>query len=275
MLRNAMLATVALLATSCDARTPDPGKANAPAQATASKATAPQPPATPAPTAAATARSVKVENALYDFEYAYPAKAAAIPALKAQLETRLATARTELEKSARADQVEAAKDNYPYRKHSDSVEWQVVTDLPGWLSLSAERYEYSGGAHGMTFYDALLWDREQASARVPLDLFLSKPALSGAIRQPFCAALNKERAKRRGEPVPAGSKDGFDECIDPAEHTVILGSGNGRTFDRIGVMVEPYAAGPYAEGSYEITLPVTQRLIEAVKPAYKAAFSAR
>ena len=56
---------------------------------------------------------------------------------------------------------------------------------------------------------------------------------------------------------------------------MIVGSSNGRTFDKVGVLVGPYAAGSYAEGNYEFTLPVTAALMKAVKPEYREAFSVR
>jgi Deacetylase PdaC len=272
MPRTAILSAMILLVTGCDGAAPDPSQAT-PTQHAAASANPPAPPAPPAKAPAG--RAVKEENDLFEFEYSYPAKAAAIPALKALLDKRLDASRSELVSKAKSDQAEAAKDGYPYRKHSAGATWQVVADLPRWLSLSAELYEYSGGAHGMTFFDALLWDREHNMARAASDLFISKAALSLAIREPFCAALDKEREKRRGAPVNRKSGDGFDECIDPAEHAVILGSSNGRTFDRIGVLVEPYAAGSYAEGTFDITLPVTERILGSVKPAYRSAFSVR
>lgn len=267
---SALLAGSAMLATGCDAGAPTAADAVASQPASAAPTSSASAPAAPA-----TGRKVEVENEVYEFTYSYPAKAAAIPQLKALLDKRLATARAELEKGAKADQIEAKQNGYPYRAHSAGSTWQVVTDVPRWLSLSAEMYDYSGGAHGMSFFDALLWDKQQNLARTASDLFISKAALSSALREPFCAALDKERAKRRGEPVNRNSGDQFDECIDPAEHTIILGSSNGRTFDRIGVLVEPYAAGAYAEGTFEITLPVTQRVLGSVKPAYKADFSVR
>ena len=276
MRRNALLAVIAvpasLMMSGCDAKPiPAPG-ATATATAPARPRPAPQASATATP---ATGRKVEVKNATLEFAYSYPAKAAAVPGLKALLDKRLDASRAELEKQAKADQAEAKQNDYPYRAHSASTEWQVVTDLPRWLSLSAEMYDYNGGAHGMTYYDAILWDREQNLARQTSDLFISKAALSAVIREPFCAALDKERAKRRGEPVNRNSGDQFDECIDPVEHTMILGSSNGRTFDRIGVLVEPYAAGAYAEGVFDVTLPVTERILRSVKPVYKDAFSVR
>lgn len=272
MQRTVLLSAMILLAAGCDAVTPEASQTAPAARASAEapSALSPEPPAK-----APAGRTEKEETDLFEFKYSYPAKAAAIPGLKALLDKRLDASRAELEGGAKTDQAEAAKNGYPYRKHSSGATWQVVADLPRWLSLSAEMYEYSGGAHGMSFFDALLWDRENNMARTASDLFVSKAALSAAIREPFCAALDKERAKRRGEPVNRGSGDQFDECIDPAEHAVILGSSNGRTFDRIGVLVEPYAAGAYAEGTFDITVPVTERIIGSVKPAYRSAFSVR
>jgi len=228
-----------------------------------------------APAPDAVARSEKEENDLYQFGFAYPVQAAAIPGLKALLDKRLDAAKADLVSSARSDKAEAAKDSYPYRAHSWEATWKVVTDLPDFLSLSADLYEFTGGAHGMSNFDSLVWDRRADTVREPLDLFTSKDALRVAIQAPFCDALDQERAKRRGEPVDRDSGQSFSECIDPVASTVILGSSNRKTFDRIGVLVAPYEAGPYAEGSYEVTLPVTGKVMAALKPQYREAFSVK
>jgi hypothetical protein len=55
---------------------------------------------------------------------------------------------------------------------------------------------------------------------------------------------------------------------------MILGSGDRQHFTRIGILIGPYEAGPYAEGDYEITLPVTPEVLAAVKPEYRADFAA-
>jgi hypothetical protein len=74
--------------------------------------------------------------------------------------------------------------------------------------------------------------------------------------------------------VDRTSGDSFDDCLAPSDVTVLLGSSNKQQFNRIGLIADPYAAGPYAEGSYEVTLPVTPALLKAVKPEYRAAFAA-
>ena len=218
-------------------------------------------------------RDEKISNDLYEFEYSYPAVAAQFPSLKAALDRRLIERKQALEKESRDDKKSAEADGYPYRPHSSGTAWKVVTDLPDWLSLSAEGYVYSGGAHGMSLFNSLLWDKQASVARKPVDLFTSASALDGAIRTPFCDALNLERSKRRQEPVDPNSGNEFDACINPLESTVILGSSNGATFDRIGILVGPYEAGAYAEGTYEITLPVTPAVMATLKPAFRSSFS--
>ncbi|PNU02177.1 DUF4163 domain-containing protein [Novosphingobium guangzhouense] len=220
-------------------------------------------------------RAEKEENDLYEFGYSYPDAAAALPGLRAMLDRKLDDTKGELVSSARSDKAEMAKDGFPYHAHSMQVDWKVVTDLPGWLSLSSEMYQYSGGAHGMSGFDTLLWDRGADTARKPLDLFTSQDALRNALRAPFCDGLDKAREGKRGEPVQRDSGQMFTECIDPTAQTLILGSTNGKTFDRIGVLVAPYEAGPYAEGSYEVTVPVTGKVMAALKPQYRSAFSVK
>ncbi|MDT0508782.1 PdaC/SigV domain-containing protein [Novosphingobium sp. MMS21-SN21R] len=237
-------------------------------------ATPPVPPSLPVQTPV-TARSVTEENDLYEFTYSYPAAAGAVPALKEWLDADLDKARAELVSDAKEGQADAKTNGYPFNPYSHSVEWQVVTDLPAWLSLSTLVGFYSGGAHPNYGYDTILWDRIAGKRRVPADLFTSKAALSAAIRDAFCKELDKQRARKREGQDLGGGVTEFDQCIDPAEQTVILGSSNGKAFDRIGVLVSPYAAGPYAEGSYEVTVPVTPKVLAAVKPEFKAAFVAR
>lgn len=220
------------------------------------------------------ARAVKEENKLYEFEFAYPAAAGAIPGLKSWLDSDVEKQRSELVANAREQQAESKKGDFPYRALGRWITWKVVTDLPGWLSLSADLGSYDGGAHGNSGFDALVWDRQANIRRAPIDFFTSKEALSRVIRKDFCAALNRERAKKRGTPIDPSSGDEFDQCIDPVASTVILGSSNRKAFDRIGVLIGPYEAGPYAEGTYEVTLPVTAAVLATVKPQFKSTFVA-
>lgn len=218
------------------------------------------------------ARSEKVSNDLYEFEYAYPAAAAAVPDLRAWLDADIETQRRALIEQAQEALAESRKSDFPYNPYGYWTEWKVVADLPGWLSLSASVSTYEGGAHPNHGFTALVWDRQANLRREALDFFASKEALSRAIRPQFCREIDRQRAKKRGEPVRQGGDDPFTDCIDPVANTVILGSSNGKAFDRVGILVAPYEAGPYVEGSYEVTLPVTDAVMAAVKPDFRAAF---
>lgn len=213
------------------------------------------------------------DNALYHFEYGYPAAAQAIPKLKAWLDADRAKQRTQLISDAREGRDAAKEGDYDYNPFDVSVQWSVVSNLPGWLSLSGSGYAFTGGAHGNSWSAGLVWDKAAGQSRAATDLFVSKAAFNAALRQPFCDALDKERSARREQPVNRNSGDVFDECIAPAEGTVLLGSADKAHFTRIGIILDPYAAGPYVEGSYEVTLPVTAAVLRAVKPEYRAAFA--
>ncbi|MXP41698.1 DUF4163 domain-containing protein [Altererythrobacter soli] len=235
--------------------------------------------ATPAATATATAeeeggaKSVDEESELYSFEYSYPAEAGEIPALRRQLDAELAGRKKELIASAREGMEQAEDSGFPYNAYSFSKEWKVVSDLPNWLSLSGGFSSYTGGAHGMYGLDSLVWDKQVGRGFPAAELFNSTEALDRALGERLCEALNRERKERRGEPVPEGSDEEFDRCVGVEDATVVAGSSNGRTFNRITVWFGPYVAGPYAEGSFELEFPVDQAILDAVKPAFRPAFS--
>lgn len=270
---------LALMAGGCSgAAAPDTEATAGPPAAGAS--VRPAPPEAPPSAAASEVESplvnaadlaIEDETDTYEFQFAYPAAAAAIPELKSWFEARREAARRELATSSERDREEAEKSGYPFRPHSFGANWQVVTDLPDWLSLSSEFYTFTGGAHGMSGFNARVWNRKTGTLQRATDLFTSPEALSGALRKRFCKVLDDKRIERRGGPLdPEGT---FSECIDPVRQTVLLGSSNGATFDRIGFQIAPYEAGPYAEGSYEITLPVDGAVMRALKPQYRASFS--
>lgn len=218
-------------------------------------------------------RKVKESTDRYEFEFNYPAAADAIPALKAKLDADLAEQRAKLVTESREAADEAKQEGYPFNPHSYSVDWKVVTDLPNWLSLSTIVSTYEGGAHPNYVFDALLWDKTAGKQVSAVDLFTSKEVLAKAIGPAFCDAIDSQRAEKRGERIDRESGDMFANCLDPLDYTVILGSAGRTGFDRIGVLVPPYEAGPYAEGAYEVTLPVSARIIALVRPEYRKAFA--
>ncbi len=214
------------------------------------------------------------EMAERSFTYNWPAAVSAIPALAqmlgAERDERLAE-----QKSEWADQrANCPPEAGACQNNSFELSWQIVADTKRFLSLSSSVYTYAGGAHGSYGRSSLVWDREAGEALDPAALFTSLDALGEAIRPPVCRLLDREREQRRGEPVPEGSTQWPHQCPVMEDTVIFLGSAKGKTFDRIGVYYGPYVAGPYAEGDFEFTVPISPAILAAVKPHYRAAFAA-
>jgi hypothetical protein len=219
----------------------------------------------------ATASNVKESNDLIEFVYTYPREAAAIPDLAAWLASDRAAKRDALIAAARRDKAAAEKAGFPYHAHSHLQTWQRMTNTPRFLSLSAEIQTYAGGAHGMTGFETLLWDRNRAKRLKPLDLFTSGEAFDAAIRDRFCAGIKRAKAAK-GILREEAPDSPFGQCPPASAQTVWLGSSDGRYLDRMTIAIAPYEIGPFAEGSYRINVPVTGALVGAVKDEFKRDF---
>lgn len=238
------------------------GKANATATATAT-----------ARTSSAEGVAVKEETELFSYTFAYPAEVDAIPALASEIQRQEDVTKSQMLADAESDRKASRGGAFPYRQHSLSVDWKVVADLPGWLSLTREFATYTGGAHGIYGVTSLVWDKQEGRAMEGIDFFVSPGTLTSAVAQTYCPALDRQREAKNG--AAPDRSDPFGQCPDVTELTIIPGSSNGSTFDRVGFYAGPYVAGSYAEGSYEVTLPVDARIMEAVKPEYRGTFSVK
>ncbi|MBB5987263.1 DUF4163 domain-containing protein [Sphingobium lignivorans] len=228
--------------------------------------------ATPAPDG----ETIAFEKDQVEFRYSWPGAAAAIAPLAASLRAEGEKLRKETEEAGRKEQASAKEGGYPYRGYSLTQDWQLAADVPALLVLQSEGYTFTGGAHGMPFVNTLMWDKA-GGRRLALDALFDSAALVNAIRARFCGALDAEREKRRGAPVDPNASDGipeFSRCVDPAKQVILPVSAGGRTLDTIRVVILPYEAGPYAEGIYQLDLPVDDAVRAAVKPAWRSAFGA-
>ncbi|MFC3213022.1 DUF4163 domain-containing protein [Novosphingobium panipatense] len=151
------VAGLALLVAACGGPGPadsPPGGSTIPAaEGPGAAATEPVASAAPSAPAPAKGRTVKEENEMYTFSYAFPDAAAAIPDLRVLFDRRLEEEKADLVSATRSEKADAEKEGFPFRPHAREIEWKVVADVPGWLSLSSTQYGYTGGAHGMTVSD--------------------------------------------------------------------------------------------------------------------------
>ncbi|WP_162139995.1 DUF4163 domain-containing protein [Sphingomonas sp. Mn802worker] len=222
-------------------------------------------------TSVAKAESVKTGD--YSFIYSYPAEAAAIPQLRARLNAEDKALKGKTARDAAAARRESKNGSFPFRAYETQKTWKVVTSTPRFLSLSSDAYEYTGGAHGNPSSGALVWDKARGVGIDPTQVFTSTAALQRVIAPTYCARLKAERSRRLAP--YKDTSDTFSQCPTLKELTLLLGSSNRQRIDRIGLIADPYVAGSYAEGAYEVTLPVTPAILSAVRPAYRAAFAAR
>ena len=213
-------------------------------------------------------------DAKREFAYSWPAAVGAVPGLVERFEDERDSALESQKSEWQEALASSPEDCVSCRGRGFEKEWQVVADLPDWLSLSADLYAYTGGAHGNYTKTSLVWDREGERALEGVEFFNSAVELETALGAKLCDALDRERAERRGAPVVRDGEWSTD-CPGIVEATVLIGSSNGETFDRIGIYFGPYVAGSYAEGAYELNFPVTASVFDAVKPEFAEAFSIR
>ena len=237
-------------------------------QATDAKAPAPRPSAP-----AVKPFSVEIKNDLMEFEFSWPAEAAAIPELDQRFRAELEKARAELLGSAEDDKARRDKEGMDYNPFLSSTVYRTEGQSARLLSLKAEFAGYEGGAHGNYGVGALLWDRRARREMTFADLFADRANRDRLLTQRWCDALRKAQEEKRGEPVGGGGM--FDECPGLDDIAIIpVDSNKDGHFNRLLLVASPYVAGPWVEGAYEIDLAVTPDLIAGLKAEFRPSFKA-
>ena len=201
------------------------------------------------------------------FAFAWPVFPAPMPALETLL--REEAARREAEGLRRLEQSLAElppdSDLSAMPPHGYDQFWSMTANTPVLLAMDAGISAYGGGAHDALSYETLLWDRA-AGRRIAFgDLFEDGNAAYALLRRQFCPALlamQQERGHTAADALP---------CPDLAAQPIALVSESG-PIRTITVLLAPYVAGSFAEGPYEVVLPVTRDLLSLIKPRYRAAF---
>ena len=261
-MRKILLAAV-LLGTACSAQVDSNSANQADAQA---NATAP----------AAAAQSIDEKTDLLTFHLGWPAEVSAIPALVEAVRAPALEHKAELLKDAASDKAERATNDYPFNAYEYSNDYKVAGATPHLLSLYDEWFEFTGGAHPMHGTTALLWDKKAGKAVKLADMFSGGlDQVNALFGKAYCSALDAERAKKR-EGMPKGDADDpFNICPKLSELVIIPKAGaNGAAFGKLWFHADPYVAGPYAEGDYDVELPMSAAAIAALKPEYRSSFAA-
>lgn len=272
MRQASFLIVLALSSAACSPGPEPQARAEAPAAARASAGNRGQAIATGTAAGNAFAQNLSEPGGgSLSFAYAWPAAVTKEPALATLFEQQRSTDLADHKRAWEQAIADCPKDAVTCRNHSLAIAWKVVADVPRYLSLAGDIDTYTGGAHGMQGRVAHVWDREAQTLLETADLFTSAGALQSALGERLCAGLDAARRKKGVAPPTAESV--FPRCPGLDETTVLLGSSNGRTFNRLTIYYGPYVAGSYAEGAYEVDLAVDAAVLRAVKPEYRAAFT--
>ncbi|MBC7504574.1 MAG: DUF4163 domain-containing protein [Sandarakinorhabdus sp.] len=226
-----------------------------------------------APALAAPPRTVPASDLLIrqsspqiDWRWRVAPEAATQPALLASMRAAALKAAAKARTDAAGDAAIAKKSGFPFRRYEAISDWSLAADTPHPLALAGETYSLTGGAHGNTGSAARMWDKT-AKRSIPIDaLFSDWPRARALIMPAFCNALAAEQTRRLG----AAPTSEMNACPKIAEQPMVPWVGIGSRAAQLRVLVAPYVAGSYAEGSYLITFPWPDALRALVKPGYRA-----
>ncbi len=206
---------------------------------------------------------VKRETAELDFLWRAPPELAQAPSMLAAMREQALASAEEMQAGAVED-MKARPADAPRISHFFVQDWTVAADTPTLLNIRADISMYTGGAHPNHGFAVKYWDKAARREINVGDLFTDWAAAEKLLTPPYCTALDEERKSRRGE-IQSGS---FDDCPPIADQPVALMSWPGQDISGFRILLAPYVAGPYAEGDFEIDVPMTDAIRALVKPAY-------
>jgi hypothetical protein len=202
-------------------------------------------------------------TALLEFHYGWPAGAEAIPALRAELRRRMNAAHAEALANARETRDSAREAHVPFYRELYDKAWSLEASNARYLSLAADNHTDQNGAHPNRDFDALIWDR--ARGRATSAAALLGPAALAAMNARYCTALAAMIRARSGEPP--------EHCPPLAERVLSFSDRDhdGR-FDTLHVLIAPYVAASYADGSFVVDVPFNRGDLSGMAAADREGF---
>lgn len=139
------------------------------------------------------------------------------------------------------------------------VRWRDIAHAGGYVSVLGRASEYRGGAHPADLIDGRLLNVSDGDA-LEIRQLMKRPWPSPAFTIAVCEALKAAKRERIGQEtvldapiVCAGPRNNLnlaDATLIPAEST------EADRFGGLHVLYAPYVVGSYAEGGYDLTIPV-------------------
>jgi hypothetical protein len=160
--------------------------------------------------------------------------------------------------------LKGVKQASPYERR---VAWTITAVTPDLISLRDAWFDDTGGAHPDHGSEVLLWDRTRNVMLLQSELF--KPGLDTApLDDLLCQATTLAKQARLGPSAPNSWS-----CPQWSDAKAVLVPST-RPY-RIGGMMflfDPYVIGAYAEGDYEVLIPLSD-FQQALAPAWAKDFT--
>ena len=179
-------------------------------------------------------------------------------------EKRLLVDFTQTAKEDRKRLIENGKSQpQPYERRET---WSITAVTPHLISLRGNWFADTGGAHPNHGSEVKLWDRDHGQFILPAELF--KPDADFADQDKrLCAAVTKAKQARMG-PNPPGRWS----CPEWADaHFVLIPSSQPYRIGGLMFLFDPYVIGAYAEGDYEVLIPLADFQAK-LNPAWASQF---
>ncbi|WP_165186246.1 RsiV family protein [Caulobacter soli] len=181
-----------------------------------------------------------------------PAEIANYPALHTMLYDREVAGLRTFAAKAQADH-KASTGQFPWRPYNRQSQWFLAADAAPLVALRALWFEDTGGAHPNHGGSTLIWDTTANREVQPKALFRPDADMSG-LDKAICDAVAAAKTHRDGA-VPLN-----DTFSCPKWNQTVLVPAPSTTPGKIGgltALIDPYVVGPYSEGDYEVTVPVS------------------
>jgi hypothetical protein len=146
------------------------------------------------------------------------------------------------------------------------VSWTLTAVTPDLVSLKGHWFDDTGGIHPDQGSQARLWDRARKQVLATSDLFrddADQPALDEAL----CKAVTRVKTARMGPTDP----DSWSCPKWSDSQAVLAPSARPRRAGGLTFLFDPYVIGPYAEGDYEVLIPLSD-FQAALAPAWAKDF---
>jgi hypothetical protein len=160
--------------------------------------------------------------------------------------------------------LKGVKQPSPYERR---VVWSITAVTPGLVSLRDAWFDDTGGAHPDHGSEVLLWDRARNVMLLQSELF--KPGADTArLDDLLCQATARAKQARVGPSAPRSWT-----CPKWSDAKAVLVPSTQPY--RIGGMMflfDPYVIGAYAEGDYEVLIPLSD-FQQALAPAWAKEFA--